>query len=849
MGSFTVKSVWAYKRRLMGALVAIALGVAFLSGTLLLGDTLSANFDRLFAQANAGTDVVVRSATKISSDQRQNTRGAIDAALLGRVRAATGVADAQPYLEGYGQLVGRNGKGIGGNGPPTRAANWVTDPSLNPYRLVSGHLPRSDDEVVINRGAAKSGHLHLGDTTILLTPQPVRVRIVGVATYGSADGFGPSTFTGMTLHAAQRSLTNNPAQLTEILVRGASGVSPDSLAGQIRGALPRGVQTITGAQLTTENVNNINKSFLRFVRTGLLVFAVIALAVAAFSIHNTFSILGAQRRRETALLRAIGATRRQVLTATATETLAVGAVGTAIGLGAGVGIASLLKVMFTSFGFALPTGGLVFRASSAVLAVIVGLAATEIAGVWPALRASRVAPLAALRDVAVEPESGLTARRRIGGGLTALGLIVVVLATTGTVNVGVAALGAVLTVAGVVTLGPVAARPAAGILGAPACALRGITGDLARQNAARNPRRTSATAAALMVGVSVVTLFTVIGASLKASVAHGVDQSLTADLVVNGAGVGGAYGGGRFSPQLASDVSRVAGVRAAVGLEAGSALVDGVSHPVVAVDPRTVGQVVDFGATAGSVAALDATRLAVSKDAADKHHWAVGTPVAVTYPDGAHDRLTVAAIYQHADITGGYLLATAAWAAHAPQPVDEQVLVALQSGTDVHAAGSAIASVGRRYGNPKVLDRAQYRDSAAGAVNTILGIVYILLVLAIIIALLGIANTLSLSIHERTRELGLLRAVGQTRRQTRSMIRWESAIISLFGTVGGIALGTFLAWALVKASSSVSLAVFSAPPARLVVLLAVGAIAGLLAGIRPARRAAGLNVLDAIAVQ
>lgn len=558
-------------------------------------------------------------------------------------------------------------------------------------------------------------------------------------------------------------------------------------------------------------------------------------------------MLAAQRSRDTALLRAIGAIRRQVLTATAIETVLVGLVGSVLGWAAGIGIADLLKGVFAGFGFALPTGGLVVRPSSVVIAVVAGLVATLLAGLAPALRASRLAPLAALQEVTVEQVKPSTRRISTGGALTALGVIAVVIAATGLVNVAVAALGGLLMLAGVVALGPVAAGPVAAILGAPAAAVRGVTGDLARQNGIRNPRRTSATAAALMIGVSVVTLFTVIGASLKASAARGVERSLTADLVVNSAGLGGAYGGGRFSPQLATDIAAVPGVRAVAGLGAGSALFDGTSHPVVTVDPATIGQVVDLGVTAGSIAALGPSNLAISTSVAKAHRWGLGTPVNLTYPDGATDPLTVGAIYQHADITGSYLLSPVTWAAHDPQPVDEEVLIALKPASDTRSAMAAIAAVATRYGSPKVLDRAQYRKNAADAVNTILAFVYVMLVLAIVIALLGIANTLSLSVHGRTRELGMLRAVGQTRAQTRSMVRWESAIIAAFGALGGIILGAFLGWAVVKASSSATLGVFSIPPTQLVVFLVAGGLAGVVAGIRPARRAARLNILAAIA--
>lgn len=847
MISLTVANLWAYKRRLIGTLVAIVIGVAFLSGTLLLGDTLRTNFDNLYQHAYGGTDVVVRSATKISSDQRQNTRGSIDANTLDIVRALPGVAVAQPYLEGYGRLLGHDGKGIGGDGPPTRAANWVTVPSLNPYRLVSGRAPRANDEVVINRGAARSGSVRIGDMVTLLTPAPLRVRVVGVATFGSADGFGSTTFTGLTLDTARRHLTNDPGQLSEVLVKAAPGVSNDTLAIQLRRALPPGVQAITGAQLAGENIRELNNGFLAFVRGALLVFSILALLVAALSINNAFTILRAQRSRDTALVRAVGATRGQVLTATLMETLAVAAIGSAAGWVAGVGIAALLKSVFSGFGFALPTGGLVLRPSSAVIAVFGGLVATAIGGLLPALRASRIPPVAALRDLTSEAVGPARRRAYLAAASTAIGVALIVFAAAGTGGFASAALGGLFTLVGVVGLGPAAARPAATLLGAPLAAGRGATGGLARQNAMRNPRRTAATAAALMIGVSVVTLFAVVGASLEASAAGGVDRSLRADLSINSAGLGGVYGGGRFSPQLATDIARLPAVRLAVGVAAGSALLNGTSHPVVIADPAAIPEVLDLGATSGNVRALDARTIAVAKAAADAHHWHVGTPVSVTYPDGTTDRVTVAGVYSRTNIVGSYLLHPAAWAAHDPQPVDEQVLVALRSGADLRATRAAIETVGQRYGSPQVQDRAEYRSTAAGGVNTLLAVVYVMLVLAIVIALLGIANTISMSVNERRRELALLRALGQTRRQVRTMVLGESVIVSVFGTLGGLVVGIVVGWALVGASSSSALDTFSAPAQQLVVFLVIGALAGVVAALRPARRATRLSIVEALA--
>ena len=402
MFAIALNGMWAYKRRLIGSTLTVVLGVAFLSGTLLLGDTLKANFDNLFTQANAGTDVVVRGVTKIGSTGGQDRRLAIDASLVQQVRGVPGVADAQPYVEGFGQLLGHDGKRVAGNGPPTQAANWVSDASLNPYRLAQGRAPAADDEVVINRGAAKDGKLHLGDTTTLLTPKPVTVRVVGLSTFGTADGFGSVTFTGMTQPAAQRYLAQDPGRVSEVLVKAAPGVAPDRVIAALRQQLPAGVEAVTGQQLASEDIAAIDSGFLGFLRTALTAFAVVALLVAVFSIYNTFSIIAAQRNRTSALLRALGATRRQVIGSGMLEALGVGLVGSLAGWGAGIGIAAGLKGVFDGFGFALPAGGLVFRASSIVLAVGAGLAATLVAGVAPSVRSSRVAPVAALRDQAIE---------------------------------------------------------------------------------------------------------------------------------------------------------------------------------------------------------------------------------------------------------------------------------------------------------------------------------------------------------------------------------------------------------------------------------------------------------------
>ncbi len=846
MIAVTARSLWAHRRRLVATLLAVGLGVAFLAGTLLLSDTLRANFSRLFTQADAGTNVVLRSATEITSGPG-GTRAGLNASLLPRVRTVPGVADAQPYLEGYGQLTGRDGKPIGGNGPPTQAANWVSDPALNSYRLVAGHAPRADDQVVINRGAATAGHLALGSTTTLLTPQPLRVHIVGIATFGTADAYGTATFTGMTLPAAQLHLAGSgPAQVTQILVRAGPGIQPGALAARLRAVLPAGVQAITGTQLAAENLDAINSGFLGVLSTALTAFAGVALLVAVFSIYNTFSILAVQRGRETALLRALGASRRQLALAGVAETLAIGIVGSAAGWAGGIGIATLLKGVFDGFGFALPAGGLVIKAASTIIAITAGVVATVLAGLLPALRASRRPALAALREDAAEPGRVSRTRSVLGFVLTAGGAAAVIAGAVGGAE-GVTVAGAVGTLAGFIVLGPVAVRPAASVLGAPAAALRGLGGRLARDNALRHPRRTSATAAALLIGVAVATMFTVLGASLKASAAQGVDRTLTADLVVDQGGYGGQAGLAGLSPQLADRLSRLPAAGTVTALSRGSVLLGGQSQAIAAADPGRIGTVLNLGVSAGSLGAVGPGSFAVSSTAAADRHWRVGRTVPVVYPDGSTARLRVAAIFDHPDVTGDYLFSLSGWRAHAGQALDGTILLKLKPGASLAAAQAAVTAAAAASGQPRVQDRDQYLANATSGLNTILGLVYVMLALAILIALMGVANTLSLSIHERTRELGLLRALGQTRGQTRGMIRWESVIVAAFGTVGGVILGTFLGWAVVRSASRATLGAFTAPPLPLALFLVLGVLTGIAAGIRPARRAARLNVLAAIA--
>jgi putative ABC transport system permease protein len=802
----TLRDMRAHARRLAGTSLAVVLGVAFLTGTLVLGATLRANFDDLFAEANAGTDVVVRNATDLEADA---PRGLIPATLVDEVAGVDGVAEAVPVVTGFGQLLGADGEAIGGNGPPQLAGSWITDESLNPYRLAEGRAPAGPGEVVVNRGAAESGDLAVGDTTTLLTPEPHQVTIVGLSTFGDADGLGGVTFTALGLEDAEQMIVKSADQVSSISVRADDGVSEQALADRIDRVLPGGVEAVTGATVTQENTDDIAADFLDLLTTFLTVFAGIALLVATFSIYNTFAIIVAQRTRQAALLRALGARRGQIVRSVVGEAGLVGIVASLAGLAGGIGIAALLKGLFDAAGFALPAGGIVITTGTIVTGLVVGTLVTLAAGIVPAVAASRVAPLAALRAVAVESRGPSVARVAAGAVLTAAGVATtLVAALSGTGGLALVGAGAVVTLVGAVVSGPAVARPIAGLLGAPVARLRGMTGELARENARRNPRRTAGTAAALMVGVAVVSLFTVFAAL--------------------------------------PEVSR------AVGLGQGFVAIDGDTRQVTVTDPAEMGKVLDVGVTSGSLADVGDGSVAVSDGSADANGWDVGSTVPVTFADGQTADLRVAATYETADIVGNYLVPEPVWAPHGVQDADTMVIVESAPGVTPAETKAAVTTVADRFGGPDVQDRSEFAAASTAGVDMLLTVVYALLALAIVIALMGIANTLSLSVHERTRELGLLRAVGQTRRQVRQMVRWESVLVATFGAIGGIGLGVFLGWALVEAASATSgsaVGVFALPAGRLAVVLLVGAVAGVVAGLRPARRAARLDVLEAIATE
>ncbi|HZM37842.1 MAG TPA: FtsX-like permease family protein [Acidimicrobiales bacterium] len=844
----TFKSLVAHKFRLFATSLAVMLGVAFMAGTLVLTDTIQKTFDDLFSNVYDDTDAVVRAEGAFDSAGIEQ-RGRLDASLLDTVSDVDGVDVAQPDIRGYAQLVDKDGDAVGDpeNGPPTLGGNWIDSEELNGFEISDGSPPSADDEVVIDKKSADDTGYRVGDTAqVLVKGGPQDVTIAGIAQFGDADSPGGASFVLFTLDAAQR-LIAEPDKFDGILVIADDGISPTEIVQRIAPELPTGTEAVTGDEVTQESQDEI-KQGLSFFNTFMFVFAAIALLVGGFIIFNTFFITVAQRTRENALLRALGAKKRQVLVSVLVEALAVGLIASVVGIGVGVLVAAGLKTLLAAFGFELPGGGIVLTPNTVIISLVAGVGVTLVAAISPARRAGKVPPVAAMREVAVG-STGYGSKQRIivGSALLVLGGAALGFGLFGSAGspflmVGV---GVLLVFFGVAALGRTVALPLSRSIGWPLPRLFGIRGRLARENAMRNPRRTAATASAVMIGVGLVAFISIFAASAKASFGTVIDRAFTGDFVITSP-AGLAAGG--LDPELAASLNELPEVDAAGAIRAGVAEIDGSATQVLAASDEAF-DVVDVDPVAGSSADLGADTIAVFEDVAKDKNLSIGDTVPVVFKDTGAQELTVALIYGESQPAGDWLLGTETYEANVDDQYDYQVFVRKADGVDTPTARAAIEEVADGYPGAKVLDQSGYEADQTMFIDQLLGLIYVMLLLAIFIALLGIANTLALSIIERTRELGMMRAVGMTRSQLRSMIRWESVIIAIQGTLLGIVVGVFFGWALVTALSDEGIETFRLPVPTLVVIVVLAAFAGVLAAVWPARRAAKLDVLRAVVTE
>jgi putative ABC transport system permease protein len=842
MWKVTLKGIWSKKVRFLLTGIAVVLGVAFVSGTFVLTATISKTFDGLFADIYKNTDAVVEAKAEFSGAFGVG-RGRIPASLLSDVRSAPGVADAAGTVQGFAQIVDRHGDAVGstGNGAPTIGFAWIHNRDLSTLHLVDGTGPKTANQIVIDKKSADEAGYKPGDTVPVITKSGrAKYDLTGIVKFGDSNSLLGATITAFTPTTAAKVLAV-PGTYDSISVKADSGVSQQEVARNVRESLrgnpqAKNVEVLTGEAITKQNQDDF-KEQLSFFSTFLLVFGVVALLVGSFIIFNTFSIIVAQRARELALLRALGAGQRQVISSVLFEAVLVGITASIIGFFGGILLAAGLKALLAGLGIDVPASSVVIPASAVIWSFVTGLVVTVIAAVAPALRASRIPPVAAMRDAEIDTSS--TSRRRawIGLAVALAGVALLALGLFGSGQLLLVGLGMVVVFLGVAVLGPRIAGPLSGALGLPIRRLKGVTGELARENAQRNPKRTSATAAALMIGVALVGLITILAASVQTSIDAALDRSMKADYIVRTNG----FGDGRIPVEAEQQLADVEGVQSVSGVRTGAAEVDGSVTQISAVDPKTVNSVFDLQPSAGSISELTTDGIAVQKSTDLK----LGDRIPVKFPSTGKHEFTVQAVFKNAGMATNYVISQQAYEQNYPDQLDAQIYVKIAGGA-TPANTNALDAVVRKYPGIKLETREEFKASQAASVNQLLNLIYVLLFFAIVIALFGIANTLGLSIIERRHELGLLRAVGMTRRQLRSCVRWESVIIALLGTLLGLVIGVVFGWAMVKALADDGIDKFSAAPAQLLLIVILAAIFGVVAAIWPARRAAKLDVLDAI---
>ncbi|MDG4801131.1 ABC transporter permease [Micromonospora sp. WMMD980] len=843
----TLKSLLARKLRLLLSGLAVVLGVMFVSGSFVLTDTLGRSFDAVFADAYADIDVNVAAKPKVevSETEGEQVAAPVPASLVDRVKAVPGAADVRGVVAADGaRLIGSNGKVVTSFGPPQLGENWLGEGGL--VKLREGRGPRADDEIVVNAALAKAANVKVGDRVGVLTLAPKKeFTLVGVFGYsGGRDSVGGANEVAFTTPVAQQLMLGKPDVFSNVSARAADGTTPEALRDEVSRALGGAYDVKTGEQLADSASAGL-KEGLSFFNKILLGFAAVALLVGTFLILNTFSIIVAQRTRELALMRAIGASGRQVIGSVVLEAVAVGLIASVLGLAAGIGVGALLAYLFGKLAGGLTLAGLGVPAAAVIGAFGVGLVITVVAALLPALRAARIPPIAAMQDVAT-PDRPLT-KVTIGGAVvTGIGAVLLFLGLSGNAggNTLATILGGVLfAFIGVALLTPVISRPVVSLLGA--IFAWSVPGKLGRLNSGRNPRRTAITAAALMVGIALVTGVTVILDSAKGSISALAEDTIKAELVISGASSGPRPAS--FDAAVLEKTAAIPGVRLVDGEYGDMATVGGKRTWVAASsNVAALQQIFGAKATAGDIGRLAPDQMLLSSDTAKSRNLSVGSTVPVQLSRGDARTYTVSGIYESSQLTNPVVLPPQAAADFAiPQPI--QGFVQLDPGTSVGAVQPQVERLLADSPEVSVADRAAFIKQQTSQLDTPLRMIQILLALAIVIAVLGIINTLALSVLERTRELGLLRAIGLRRAQTMRMITVEAVVISIFGALLGVVVGTGLGAAVVRALKDEGITDLVLPWGQMVTFLVLAAIIGVVAAVLPAIRAARINVLGAIA--
>ena len=840
MFRLSLKMTLARKGRLLLTSLAIILGTSFLAGTSIFSATVNSTFDRLFTDVFRDVDAYVRSTSSVDTGFGEQ-RAPSPISALETILGVEGVSAAVGDMQSYARVIGKDGKPLGEDqGPPT-FGGIASSSVAGLWNTESGRLPIGPKEVMLDRTTAEAGKFVIGDTVRVNALSGTReFSLVGIANYGDISSPGGATFALFDQPTASEFLLK-PGFVDAFLIQGDGTLSDEALAKAIDAALLPSdkLETLTGAQITEETTSQI-KTVLGFFTTFLTAFSFIALGIGCFVIYNVFSITAAQRQRESALLRAIGASRRQVTNSLLVEAVVIGLVGSTLGFIFGIGLSQALSALLNAIGLEIPTTGLTINSSAIFSTVLVGTIITTLSAILPALRSGRVPPLAAIRETALDVVTGLTRRVIIGLVFMILGVVALVASINGA-EVIFLGLGVLAVFAGVLVLGPAISKPVAMLLGKPVARLRGITGAMSQQNAARNPKRTARTAAPVLIGVALVTSFTALAASIKGEIRESIGSSFRGDfaLSVNSRGFGG------IPTSVTDQIDQLPEVQTATGVGFIAAKVGDESPFILVFNPKTADGLYNLEMIEGRQSDLGKDEIFIEQDKSIEKNLPVGSSVQVTLIDGRSIQLKVAGTYKNA--YGNYVVSRELFEGVATPLFDSFVYISTNTNVSDENARTAISAISADLGVGTLESRTEYIDSQAAQIDQFLALIYGLLFLSVIIAIVGIIITLLLSVFERRHEIGLLRSVGMTRSQVRTMVRWESVITSLFGAVTGVLLGIVTGVVIVVSLNESGISAFTLPITSTIFILIGSFIIGVIAAVFPAWRATRTEIITAIA--
>ncbi len=843
------RGLLAHKARFVLTALAVMLGVMFITATYVITDTTNAGFVRLFTVANAGLDLQVRAVQPpgVESDGPRDSRSAIREEVLDIVLTTDGVDDAEGILFRAGvAILGSDGEIVQKPGRPVFATNFVDRLELTPYRIVEGRGPERPGEVLLDANSVKDGKLKIGGPVDVIFPTKAgrqTLTVVGVLGFGEEKNF-PAAQAAMLETSQAQEFFDAEGKFDSVAVAVAPGFESRTVKRSLEIVLPPDVEVLTGQQVTNEQVAELG-TFIGIFGNVLRGFGYVGLFVAAFIIVNTFTIVVSQRVRELALLRALGASPRQIVLAVLAESAVIGAVASAVGLGIGYLVGMGIQRLLRKVGFDPGATDAVLDVRTVIVGSSIGIGVTMVAAVWPAIRAARTRPLAAVRDVeavttVINPTRTLLGLVMLVGGIVALLLGAQSGTSDGLFVAGGGALGMLL---GTVVLGPHLARPAAVLLGGPIARIAGVNGRLARANVARNPRRTSITASALMIGLAIAMAVVVLTASVIHSIDTLIDDSIAGDITISDSGPGG------FTPAIREELRTIPEVASATSIRYGDRVaLGGHGTDISAIEPQAVDSLLVMNVEEFRSDAFEAGGVLVSKEVALDRGWAVGDTIAGSFPAQPAASLTIAGLFATQGFLSEAVVSIATYDTLYEQRDDFFVIASVAAGTELDVALQAVKErVGDRYPNVDVKDREQLKAQQRQQAMLFLAVFVGLMLLTLLISILGILNTLALSVIERTREIGLLRAVGSHRSQIAWMVVWEAIIVAILGGILGSALGIVLGIALTRSLQDFQITELSIPWVAVAGLIVAAAISGLVAALYPAWRASRLDVLQAIA--